>query len=242
MPSRSAKNRTVDLLDECQVALGYRFRDPELLKSALTHTSVANTRGGSNERLEFLGDAVLGLICCEQLYLKYPEFQEGDMTKVKSVVVSRRTCAKLGRQLRLHEFLRFGKGMRGGPDGPANLLADAFESLIGAIYLDGGMDAVKPLLVGLLTPEIEEVVSGEHANFKSQLQQFAQKEVGDCPRYRVLDEQGPDHNKCFKVAAEIGGVVYPAAWGMNKKDAEQKAAMNALAALQGEEAPFPTDG
>src|SRR5438034_9916293 len=93
------------ILDECQEAIGYQFRQPELLRAALTHTSGANTRAASNERLEFLGDSVLGLVCCEQLYLRFPEYQEGDMTKVKSVVVSRRTCAHISRLLRLGEFL-----------------------------------------------------------------------------------------------------------------------------------------
>ncbi|MBX7102824.1 MAG: ribonuclease III [Gemmataceae bacterium] len=226
---------------QCQEVIGYQFKDIELLRSALTHTSVANTRAASNERLEFLGDAVLGLICCEQLYLRYPDFQEGEMTKVKSVVVSRRTCVQMGRKIRLHEFLQFGKGMRGGPEGPASLLADAFESLVGAVYLDGGMDAVKPILIPLLQPAIEVVVAGEHGNHKSQLQQIAQKEFGDCPRYRVLDEQGPDHNKCFKVAAEINGYTYPAAWGATKKDAQQRAAENALASIQNEPLPYPAD-
>jgi ribonuclease III len=240
--ARTTTLTEAEVLAGCQTAIGYRFVNLELLRAALTHTSVANTRGSSNERLEFLGDSVLGLICCEQLYLRYPDFQEGDMTKVKSVVVSRRTCAHMGKKLRLNEFLRFGKGMRSGPDGPMNLLADAFESLVGAVYLDGGMDAIKPLVVDLLLPEIEEVVAGEHSNHKSVLQHRAQKEFGDCPKYRVLDEQGPDHNKCFKVAAEIAGVSYPAAWGANKKDAEQRAAMNALATIDNEPLPYPCDG
>lgn len=231
-----------DALVACQDAIGYRFRQPELLRAALTHTSVANTRSASNERLEFLGDSVLGLICCEQLFIRYPDFQEGDMTKVKSVVVSRRTCARMGKKLSLQNYLYFGKGMRRGPDGPMNLLADAFESLVGAIFIDGGMEAVKPFVLEQLMPEIEDVIAGEHSNHKSMLQQVAQKEFGDCPKYKVLDEQGPDHNKCFKVAAEIAKVTYPAAWGANKKDAEQRAAMNALAAINQETVPFPSDG
>lgn len=242
MPARISAKAETDTLAACQDAIGYRFQKPELLRAALTHTSVANTRSASNERLEFLGDAVLGLICCEQLFVNYPEYHEGDMTKVKSVVVSRRSCARMGRKLRLHEFLFIGKGMRGGAEGPANLLADAFESLVGAVYLDGGLDAVKPLVLNLLLPEIELVAAGEHSNHKSLLQQLAQREFGDCPRYKVLDEQGPDHNKCFKIAAEIAKRAYPSAWGANKKDAEQKAAMNALAAIQGLEIPYPADG
>ncbi len=241
MPIRTATPAETDIISACQEAIGYQFKTPDLLRAALTHTSVANTRSASNERLEFLGDSVLGLICCEQLFVRYPEFHEGDMTKVKSVVVSRRTCARMGKKLNLQEFLFFGKGMRRGPDGPSNLLADAFESLVGAIFIDGGLDAVKPIVLALLLPEIDDVIAGEHSNHKSILQQVAQKEFGDCPKYKVLDEQGPDHNKCFKIAAEIAKVTYPAAWGANKKDAEQKAAMNALSAINQEEIPFPAD-
>src|SRR5690348_9117398 len=100
-----------EVLEDCQKAIGYQFRQPELLRAALTHTSGANTRGASNERLEFLGDAVLGLVTCERLFLRFPDYQEGDLTKIKSVVVSRRTCARISRNLNLGDFLFLGKGM-----------------------------------------------------------------------------------------------------------------------------------
>jgi ribonuclease-3 len=231
-----------EVLDDCQEAIGYRFHNPQLLRAALTHTSGANTRLASNERMEFLGDAVLGLVCCEQLYKRFPEYQEGDLTKVKSVVVSRRVCARISKKLNLGEFLFMGRGMHGAWEVPSSLLADVFESLIAAMYLDGGLDVVKPFILKYLVPEIEEVAEGSHSNFKSQLQQVAQGKYGDTPRYRVLDEQGPDHNKCFKISAEIAGTFFPAAWGRNKKEAEQKAAMNALAYIEGEPVPFPADG
>src|SRR4051794_7968506 len=109
----TSTTREALILEECQSIIGYRFRQPELLRAALTHTSGANTRLASNERLEFLGDAVLGLITCEQLYLRFPDYQEGDLTKVKSVVVSRRTCARFSRELNLGDFLFLGKGMNG---------------------------------------------------------------------------------------------------------------------------------
>lgn len=230
-----------EILDECQATIGYRFRQPELLRAALTHTSGANTRLASNERMEFLGDSVLGLVCCEQLYVRFPEYEEGDMTKVKSAVVSRRVCARMSKKLHLGDFLFLGRGMNSHYDVPANMLADVFESLVAAIYLDGGLDAAKGFLLDLIVPEIELAAGGGHGNHKSSLQQMAQRRFGDTPRYRVLDEQGPDHNKCFKVAAEFGKQRYPAAWGINKKEAEQKAAMNALAALQNQEIPFPAD-
>lgn len=230
------------ILEQCQQAIDYRFRQPEMLRAALTHTSGANSRAASNERLEFLGDSVLGMVCCEQLYLRYPDYQEGDMTKVKSLVVSRRVCALISRQLGLGRFLFMGKGMAQREELPANILADVFEALVAAIYLDGGIEPAKAFILKYLAPIIERVAAAAHAgNFKSMLQQVAQKKFGETPRYHVLDEQGPDHNKCFKVAAEIKHQNYRAAWGRNKKEAELKAAMNALAELNGEPVPFPAD-
>src|SRR3984893_482575 len=111
MPQESSSDQEADILDECQNAIGYRFGRPELLRAALTHTSGADTRLGSFERMEFLGDAVLGLVCCEQLYLRFPEYQEGDLTKIKSAVVSRRTCARISKKLQLGDFLFLGRGM-----------------------------------------------------------------------------------------------------------------------------------
>lgn len=242
MPQDEAVSREAEILEECQKAIDYRFRQAELLRAALTHTSGAQTRLGSNERLEFLGDAVLGLVTVEQLYLRFPEYQEGDLTKIKSAVVSRRTCARISRLLNLGDFLFLGKGMHGGESMPPNLLADVFESLVGAIFLDGGLESARPFILKYLNPEIEQVAEGEHAgNYKSSLQQIAQRDFDETPQYRVLDEKGPDHSKCFKVAALIGRYHYPAAWGRNKKEAEQKAAMNALARIHGDPVPYPTD-
>src|SRR5436853_4215212 len=119
-----------EILEDCQKTIGYRFRQPELLRAALTHTSGANTRLASNERMEFLGDSVLGLVACEQLYLRFPDYQEGDLTKIKSVVVSRRICARISRQLNLGEFLFTGRGMADGAAVPLSMMADVFESLI----------------------------------------------------------------------------------------------------------------
>src|SRR5947209_6141857 len=174
-----------EVLQECQDAIGYKFRQPELLRAALTHTSGANTRQMSNERMEFLGDSVLGLVACEQLYRRFPDFQEGDLTKIKSVVVSRRVCARISRELNLGDFLFMGKGMmdhRG--DVPSNMLADVFESLVAALYLDGGLDVAKPFILKYLDPEIDEVVGTTlGGNSKSVLQQMAQREYGDTPRY-----------------------------------------------------------
>lgn len=231
-----------EILEECQKAIGYTFRQPELLRAALTHSSGANTRLGSNERLEFLGDAVLGLVCCEQLFHRFPEFQEGDMTKVKSVVVSRRTCARMSRQMHLGDFLFMGKGMNAHHDVPASLQADVFESMVAAIYLDGGLEAARVFILRYLAPEIEAVAEGASGgNAKSLLQQVAQREFNATPQYHLLDEKGPDHSKCFKVAAVIGRHNFAAAWGRNKKEAEQKAAINALHQINGEPVPYEGD-
>jgi ribonuclease-3 len=242
MPQELTTSHEAEILDDCQKAIGYQFKQPELLRAALTHTSGANTRLASNERLEFLGDAVLGLITCEQLYLRFPDYQEGDLTKIKSVVVSRRTCARISRLLNLGDYLFLGKGMNLHHVVPASLMADVFESLVAAMYLDGGLEVTKTFVLKYVGPEIEQVAEGAHGgNFKSLLQQVAQREFGATPQYHMLDEKGPDHSKCFKIAAVLGRHHYPAAWGRNKKEAEQKAAMNALAAINGDPVPFETD-
>lgn len=235
-------NTSSSVVEECQERLGYRFRQPELLRSALTHSSSADTRQDSNERLEFLGDSVLGLIVCERLYLDFPDLMEGEMTKIKSVVVSRRTCTNISRELKLDEFLFMGKGMSGTVAVPPSVLADVYESLVAAIYLDGGLEPAREFVLRHVGPEIDRVAEGAHGgNYKSVLQQLAQKEFGATPQYPLLDEQGPDHNKCFKIAALIGRQYYPAAWGRNKKEAEQKAALNALSHINGEPVPYPGD-
>jgi ribonuclease-3 len=236
-----ATSTEAEILEECQRVIGYQFRQPELLRSSLTHASGADTRLASNERLEFLGDAVLGLVTCEQVFQRFPDFQEGDLTKIKSVVVSRRTCAHISKLLNLGAFLFMGKGMHTHSAVPANLLADVYESLVAAIYLDGGLEAARTFILKYLSPEIEQVAEGAHGNFKSLLQQVAQREFNETPQYHLLDEKGPDHSKCFKIAAVIGRQTYAAAWGRNKKEAEQKAAMNALAQVNGEPLPFETD-
>jgi ribonuclease III len=242
MPQGLMANREAEILEECQKTISYRFRNPKLLRAALTHSSGADTRLASNERLEFLGDAVLGLVVCEQLYELFPEYQEGDLTKIKSAVVSRRTCTRISRELNLGEFLFLGKGMNLHAAVPASLLADVFESLVAAIYLDGGLEAGREFILRYMLPEIElEAGGAQGSNFKSLLQQVAQREFGATPRYDLLDEQGPDHHKCFKVAAVIGRHPYAAAWGRNKKEAEQKAAMNALAQISGDAVPFEAD-
>ncbi len=222
----------VDIRTRAESALGYRFKDPELLAIALTHASFVEARIHSNERLEFLGDAVLGLVVCQRIFERYPALLEGEMTKIKSMAVSRATCTTIARQMGLGELLIIGKGMMNGEGMPASLLAAVLESIIGAVYLDGGIDAAKNFIEPLVDPLIEQAAaSGHQQNFKSVLQQYSQQSLGQTPLYRVLDEKGPDHAKCFKICVELTGDRYEASWGQSKKRAEQMAALNALRTL-----------
>jgi len=228
-----------DLLEACQRTIGHEFSDKNLLQAALTHASGAEHRLASNERLEFLGDAILGAVVCELLFHRYPEYLEGELTRIKSIVVSRQSCAKISREMGLEEYLILGKGMTTHPTVPPSLLADVFESLIAAIHLDGGPEAARAFILRYVGPEVDRAVAGElGGNYKSQLQQFAQRECGTTPNYHLLDEKGPDHSKCFKMAAQIGSTRYQPAWGRNKKEAEQRAARNALNEIRGEPPPF----
>ena len=242
MPQELTTSNDAEVLEDCQKAIGYQFRQPEMLRAALTHTSGANTRGASNERLEFLGDAVLGLVTCEQLFLRFPDYQEGDLTKIKSVVVSRRTCARISRNLNLGDFLFLGKGMHL----IRRCLPACWRTCSNRWWPPStwmaGWNAAKHFILQHVNPEIESIAEGAHGgNFKSLLQQVAQREFSATPQYHLLDEKGPDHSKCFKIAAVIGRHTYAAAWGRNKKEAEQKAAMNALAQINGEAIPFESD-
>jgi len=226
-------------LSECELKLGYKFKNRELLQSALTHASGASHRLGSNERLEFLGDAILGKFVCETLFRRFPNYLEGDLTRIKSIVVSRSTCARLSDQMGLEPFLILGKGMASTQSLPKSLLADVFEALIAAIYLDGGDKAVNGFLAVVLEDEIDQASAGEvGSNYKSMLQQFAQREYGTTPNYDLVAEKGPDHSKFFNVAVVLQGTQYTSAWGANKKEAEQRAAKNALHEIQGESPPY----
>lgn len=222
-------DETRELVEE---KVGYRFRDAELLCRALTHASVADCRLSSNERLEFLGDSVLGLVACELIFQMYPSLLEGEMTKIKSHVVSRQTCAVMARELGLDRVLLLGKGMRSTHSLPQSLAAGVLESVIAAVYLDGGMEPAKRLLTPMLGPIIERAAaSGHQENFKSVLQQHAQMIFNGTPVYVVLDEKGPDHSKCFEVCVEIGDRRFVSCWGASKKQAEQQAALLALQEL-----------
>lgn len=212
--------------------IGYRFKDPALLDLALTHASMADNRIASNERLEYLGDAVLGLVTVELTYRRFPSLLEGDLTKIKSHVVSRESCATIAARLQLEEHLVLGKGMQNAGPLPASLTSSALEAVIGAVYIDGGFEAASAFIRPLLAEAIERTAqSGHQQNFKSVLQQHAQQTLGHTPLYRILDEKGPDHAKCFKICVEIGGRRFEPAWGQTKKKAEQDAALIALREL-----------
>ena len=228
-----------------EAALGYRFDDPDLLAVALTHASVANDRLHSNERLEFLGDAILGAVVCEFLFHSYPDYLEGELTKIKSDVVSRRACAQISNEAGLTGLLTLGKGIGGLGRMPMSLAAAVLESLVAAIYLDGGLEPARRFILEHLRPLIEASAESTHQqNFKSMLQQHAQQNLDELPAYHLLDEKGPDHSKAFRVCVEIGGQRYEPAWGQNKKQAEQEAALLALREMElldvdAEERPRP---
>ena len=165
-----------------------------------------------------MGDAILGSVVCEELFQRYPDSPEGELTRIKSVLVSRSTCAKVTHKLCLDEFLLLGKGLTNGARIPSSIAAAALEAVIGAMYLDGGRDVARDFILNCLEdliPRVAESTAG--VNYKSLLQQLAQRSHGQTPVYQVLDEKGPDHSKCFQVAAAIGERSYAAAWGPSKK-------------------------
>ena len=230
------------LIEKLEQRIGYKFQDRSLLVSAMTHASGAEHRLSSNERLEFLGDAILGAVVCEILYRQYPDYLEGDMTRIKSIVVSRQTCTKLSEALGMQEFLILGKGVVTHPSVPASLLADVFESLVAAIYLDGGDAASRRFITELLGPEIELAAEGETGgNFKSLLQQFAHANTARRRPTSCWTRKGPTTASASRWRRRSAGHRFQPAWGRNKKEAEQRAARNALSQMSGQSPPFPSD-
>lgn len=244
-PSNSSSELTESQLQSvlaCEQLLGYQFKDRRYLYEAITHASVADSRLRSYERMEFLGDSILGFVVCEFLFERYPDALEGELTQTKSNVVSRESCAKIGRDLNLESCLVVGKGVGTRGRVPKSLLANAFESIVAAIYLDGGMDAAKRFLLPLVAPKVDESVNGDlSTNFKAELQQYSQKRYGVPPAYDLLESRGPDHEKWFKISARVNKKSFSPSWGKNKKQAEQRAAANALAEIEGVELPFPEE-
>jgi ribonuclease III len=223
----------MDKIKNIEQILSYHFSDKSLIEKALTHSSQANRRLSSNERLEFFGDSVLALVICQALFERFPDYLEGDLTKIKSMLVSRRTCARLAARLGIEKFLKIGKGMARSSSLSGSLAAGALEAIIAAIYVDGGFEPARDFILRLFGPLIEQADAQQHQeNFKSLLQQHAQQELDQTPVYELLDEKGPDHNKCFESAVILGDRRFHSAWGTNKKEAEQKAAYKALVELK----------
>ena len=219
-------------LEVIEQRLGYRFNEQALLAQALVHASVAPSRVASNERLEFLGDAILGAVVCEHLYRRFPCDLEGELTKIKSNAVSRRVCSELSVELGLSDAVQLGKGMGDRATLPQSLLAALFESVIGAIYLDGGLEPARALVMRCLESRIEESTKlGHQQNFKSVLQQSLQRKDLGTPTYQVMGEKGPDHAKHFEIRVLLGDREFKSCWGMSKKAAEQLAALEALLEL-----------
>jgi ribonuclease-3 len=219
-------------LRECERRIGYRFRDSRLLVEALTHSSTKTIENPSNERLEFLGDSVLGLVMTEFLYNFFQDYDEGDLTQIKSVVVSTAVLATESERLGLHKYYSVGKGVTRKRKLPQSLRANVFEAIVAGIYKDGGLEEARKFILRNIYHQVLAVASDRHEkNYKSLLQQWAQKELNLTPTYRVIAEKGPDHIKSFEVTAVVGDKCYQVGRGRSKKEAEQVAARETLRML-----------
>ncbi|MBN2136295.1 MAG: ribonuclease III [Sedimentisphaerales bacterium] len=232
-----------ETLQQVERIIGYQFSDRGLLVKALTHASSVENRLLSNERLEFLGDAVLAIVICEVLFEQFDDYLEGNLTKIKSMLVSRGTCSRLCNSMGLNKHLVVGKGMVSSRALTGSLAAGVLEATIAAVYLDGGYHAAKEFILKCFGPLLERA-DAEHSqgNFKSVLQQYSQEHMNMAPVYVLLDEKGPDHDKCFELGVVLGEHHFPSAWGSNKKQAEQKAAFNALVELGVIKEPAQAEG
>ena len=230
--------RLRDEFEDLQARIGYRFRDRGMLEHALTHKSRAaeDASGGviDNESLEFLGDAVLGLVVADALFRQYPEYNEGQKSKIKAAVVSTQSLAQHAERIQLGDHLILGRGEEktGGRQKQA-LLADAYEALIAGIYLDGGLEAAAAFLLR----ELKDAIDAGHAqtfvrDYKSALQEQVQGLGRPLPDYRVAAEEGPDHRKMFRIEVFVGGELLGSATGRSKKEAEQEAAREAIAHVE----------
>ena len=211
-------------------SLGVRFRDPAFRRLALTHRSYAfeNDLTETNERLEFLGDAVLGLVVTDVAYARFPDLPEGELAKLRAATVNMLTLADVARDLSLGNEILLGKGeeLSGGRD-KTSILADAMEAVLGAVYLDRGLGAASDLIERLFWPRMAAYARGEgDRDFKTVLQEMSAQDVGTIPQYRVVEE-GPDHAKEFTATVYIGGQAYGSGEGRSKKEAEQRAAREA---------------
>lgn len=212
--------------------LDYTFKNKELLLQSLTHASHTQGEGKDNERLEFLGDAILNVITSEILYYQFPDKSEGDLTLIKSFVVSRTTLARVLRNAEFRKYCFLGKGIAQSKVLPDSVLANFFEAVLAAIYIDGGMKPAKEFVKSLLNSEIDNVLKKNHKyNYKSFLQDMTLKLYGVNPEYEVVEETGPDHGKNFRVKTIVNGNSYGEGWGKNKKEAQQNAAKVTLEIL-----------
>lgn len=217
-----------------QQTLGISFNDPSLLEQALVHSSYVNEKpdivSASNERLEFLGDAVLGLVVAERLYQDFPHSAEGEMTRLRAALVRRDTLARMAIIINLGDYLYLGKGEEasGGRCKPANL-AGAFEAIIAAIFLDQGSITARDFILSLFKEELQRIAShGARVDYKSQLQEFIQTREQQTPAYQVVETMGPDHDRRFTVEVRAGDSVLGRGSGKSKKAAETEAARAAL--------------
>jgi len=224
-------------LSALQTMLGLSFNDPSLLEQALVHSSYVNENPGlaltSNERLEFLGDAILGLVVAEKLYQDFPQFTEGKMTRLRSALVRRDTLSRMAEAIELGDYLYLGKGEEasGGRHKPANL-AGALEAVIAAVFLDQGLAAARSFVLSLLGKELQKVISqGIRADHKSQLQELIQARQQQTPTYHVIEAVGPDHDRRFTVEVKVGDTVLGRGSGKGKRAAEAEAARSALQRL-----------
>ena len=234
---QSPKANAKKSLELTQNLIGYRFGDPLLLVLALTHRSFTKTvsdHAPSNERLEFLGDSVLGLVIAHQLYSDHPNQREGDLTKAKAMLVSEATLSHVGKEIGLHDHIHLSpEEDKSGGRKRASIVSDAFESVIGAVYLDGGFDAARDLILRLIYSRKSSILSDiSQKNFKGDLLELIQSRGEGMPRYDVISEVGPDHHKVFHVVVKVNGDTVGEGRGLSKKEAEQKAASQALEDLQ----------
>lgn len=211
--------------------LGYTFRDKSLLSEALNHSSYANehreTGLGSNERLEFLGDSVLGFVTAEFLFKTYPKLPEGDLTRMRASLVCEQSLYDVAKEIDLGAHLRLGKGEEaGGGRERQSILADATEAVLAAVYLDGGMEQVRSLIYRVLLDNAP--AAEERRDYKTTLQEVVQRKSGQVLTYHLVDEQGPDHNKTFLFEVQLNGEPVGKGQGHSKKEAEQAAAKDAL--------------
>ncbi len=231
------------LLQQLLSDTGITPNDIHIYRQSMTHSSFLNEQGlpswEGNERLEFLGDAVIGLVVTEALFQHFPEKKEGELSKIKSVVVSRATLSRCAKEIGLSRPLKLGVGeTKSGGQGRHSILAAVFESFVGAIYLDQGLEAAKRFILKHLDSQMEDLGKDNSAqDDKSHLQELIQRRTGQIPRYRVVRSEGPDHNKWFEVEVSLRGMTLARGEGSSKKSAEQSAAQRALSFLsdQGED-------